>query len=320
MVAWRGARSRPRLRHFRCNGKPANLRFRRCGRGTSHALDFNDSGARLPISGRPAPPPSQSPAIRSSRRCRSSKRWLRSRSTTAACQGSRSRSSTRTKWSTSRASACARQASRRRSDADTVFQIASLSKPVSATVVAALVSEGIVEWSSRIADLYPAFALKDPYPTQQLTVRDLFNHRSGLPGNAGDDLEDIGFGRDEVMHRLQAGAALVELPRRLCLFQRGPHGRRARRRHAHRKILGGCGRGEALQAARHGADLVALCRFPGAGEPLGAAYRRRRQVGGEAEARRNRAGAGRRRQRVGARPDQLDAARACQRQVSTASS
>jgi CubicO group peptidase (beta-lactamase class C family) len=88
-------------------------------------------------------------------------------------------------------------------DADTVFQIASLSKPVSATVVAALVSEGIVDWSSRVADLYPAFALKDPYPTQQLTVRDLFNHRSGLPGNAGDDLEDIGFGRDEVMHRLR---------------------------------------------------------------------------------------------------------------------
>lgn len=88
-------------------------------------------------------------------------------------------------------------------DADTVFQIASLSKPVSSTVVAALVSEGLVNWDSRIVDLDPTFALKDAYPTQQLTVRDLFNHRSGLPGNAGDDLEDIGFDRDEVMHRLR---------------------------------------------------------------------------------------------------------------------
>ncbi|RUT96502.1 class A beta-lactamase-related serine hydrolase, partial [Mesorhizobium sp. USDA-HM6] len=50
-------------------------------------------------------------------------------------------------------------------DADTVFQIASLSKPVSATVVAALVSDGIVSWDSRIADLDPAFRLADPYPT-----------------------------------------------------------------------------------------------------------------------------------------------------------
>jgi CubicO group peptidase (beta-lactamase class C family) len=88
-------------------------------------------------------------------------------------------------------------------DPDTVFQIASLSKPVSSTVVAALVSEGIVDWSSRISDLDPNFALKDAYPTQQVTVRDLFNHRSGLPGNAGDDLEDIGFDRETVMYRLR---------------------------------------------------------------------------------------------------------------------
>jgi CubicO group peptidase (beta-lactamase class C family) len=88
-------------------------------------------------------------------------------------------------------------------DADTVFQIASLSKPVSATVVAALVSDGIVSWDSKIADLDPAFRLADPYPTSQLTVRDLFSHRSGLPGTAGDDLEDIGYDRAEILHRLR---------------------------------------------------------------------------------------------------------------------
>jgi len=88
-------------------------------------------------------------------------------------------------------------------DADTVFQIASLSKPVSATVVAALVSDGIVSWDSKIADLDPAFRLANPYPASQLTVRDLFSHRSGLPGTAGDDLEDIGYDRAEILHRLR---------------------------------------------------------------------------------------------------------------------
>lgn len=88
-------------------------------------------------------------------------------------------------------------------DADTVFQIASLSKPVSATVVAALVSDGIVSWDSKIADLDPAFRLADPYPAGQLTVRDLFSHRSGLPGTAGDDLEDIGYDRAQILHRLR---------------------------------------------------------------------------------------------------------------------
>ena len=58
---------------------------------------------------------------------------------------------------------------------------------VSATVVAALVSDGIVSWDSKVADLDPAFRLAEPYPTSELTVRDLFSHRSGLPGTAGDD-------------------------------------------------------------------------------------------------------------------------------------
>lgn len=88
-------------------------------------------------------------------------------------------------------------------DPDTVFQIASLSKPVSSSVVAALVSEGAVQWESRVRDLDPAFALHDPYPTAQVTLRDLFAHRSGLPGTAGDDLEDIGYGRGDVLKRLR---------------------------------------------------------------------------------------------------------------------
>ncbi|TIT27549.1 MAG: beta-lactamase family protein, partial [Mesorhizobium sp.] len=88
-------------------------------------------------------------------------------------------------------------------DADTVFQIASLSKPVSATIVAALVSDGAVSWNSKIADLDPAFRLAEPYPTSELTIRDLFSHRSGLPGTAGDDLEDIGYDRAEILHRLR---------------------------------------------------------------------------------------------------------------------
>jgi CubicO group peptidase (beta-lactamase class C family) len=88
-------------------------------------------------------------------------------------------------------------------DPDTVFQIASLSKPISSTVVAALVSEGVVAWDSRVADLDPTFRLRDAYPTAELTIRDLFAHRSGLPGTAGDELEDIGFDRATILGRLK---------------------------------------------------------------------------------------------------------------------
>lgn len=88
-------------------------------------------------------------------------------------------------------------------DGDTVFQIASLSKPVSSTVVAAIVSGGSVAWDSRIADIDPTFQLHDAYPSAEVTVRDLFAHRSGLPGNAGNDLEMLGFDRDTILRRLR---------------------------------------------------------------------------------------------------------------------
>src|ERR1700719_3961384 len=78
-------------------------------------------------------------------------------------------------------------------DADTVFQLASLSKPIAATVVAGLVGDGPVSWDSRIRDIDPGFALHDPYPTAEVTVRDLFSHRSGLSGSVGNDIEELGY-------------------------------------------------------------------------------------------------------------------------------
>ena len=70
-------------------------------------------------------------------------------------------------------------------DADTVFQLASFSKPMAAATVAAIVGGGTITWDSRIADIDPGFRLYDPYPSAELTIRDLFSHRSGLPGLAG---------------------------------------------------------------------------------------------------------------------------------------
>jgi CubicO group peptidase (beta-lactamase class C family) len=88
-------------------------------------------------------------------------------------------------------------------DADTVFQLASMSKPISATVVAALVGEEKVGWDTRIAEIDPGFALHDAYPTAEVTIRDLFAHRSGLWGDAGNDIEALGYSRDEILGRLK---------------------------------------------------------------------------------------------------------------------
>ncbi|MGA9867812.1 MAG: serine hydrolase domain-containing protein, partial [Acetobacteraceae bacterium] len=86
---------------------------------------------------------------------------------------------------------------------DTVFQLASLSKPIASTVVAALVGDKRIAWDDPIVLHDPAFAMHEPWVTSQVTLRDMFCHRSGLPDHAGDKLEDLGFDRAEVLHRLR---------------------------------------------------------------------------------------------------------------------
>ena len=92
---------------------------------------------------------------------------------------------------------------RARVDGDTVFQLASLSKPLAATVVAALVGDGTVRWDTRICEIDSGFRLHEDYPSAEVTVRDLFAHRSGLSGNAGNDLESLGFSRDDILRRVR---------------------------------------------------------------------------------------------------------------------
>ena len=88
-------------------------------------------------------------------------------------------------------------------DAETVFQVASMSKPIGATVVATQVTDGVVGWDTPVAPLLPGFALADPWVTEHLTVGDLYSHRSGLPMAAGDDLEDLGYDREYVIDHLR---------------------------------------------------------------------------------------------------------------------
>ncbi|MEW6254525.1 MAG: serine hydrolase [Pseudomonadota bacterium] len=89
-----------------------------------------------------------------------------------------------------------------RVDSDTVFQLASLSKSLSATVVAHQVGAGAIQWDTPLVSHLPWFALSDPWVTSHVTLADMFSHRSGLPDHAGDDLEDLGYDRTQILERL----------------------------------------------------------------------------------------------------------------------
>lgn len=90
-----------------------------------------------------------------------------------------------------------------RVDASTVFRLASVSKPLSSTVVAGAVGMGLVKWTDPIVAHLRSFALADPYVTAHVTYADLFSHTSGLPDHAGDLLEDLGYDQAYILSRLR---------------------------------------------------------------------------------------------------------------------
>ncbi|ONG56515.1 hypothetical protein BKE38_05755, partial [Pseudoroseomonas deserti] len=73
--------------------------------------------------------------------------------------------------------------------AETVFQIASLSKPVTATVVATQVAAERVSWDDPVRRHLPGLQLSDPQVAAQATI--------------GDALEDLGYPRGAIIERLR---------------------------------------------------------------------------------------------------------------------
>lgn len=71
-------------------------------------------------------------------------------------------------------------------DEHTLYAIASNSKAFTAAALAQLVDAGKLSWNDRVVDHLPWFRLYDPWVTQEMRVRDLLSHRSGLGTYSGD--------------------------------------------------------------------------------------------------------------------------------------
>lgn len=69
----------------------------------------------------------------------------------------------------------------RAANENTLFAIGSSTKAMTATAVLQLVDDELVELDEPVVNYLPEFRMYDDYATQNLTVRDLLCHRSGLP-------------------------------------------------------------------------------------------------------------------------------------------
>jgi dipeptidyl aminopeptidase/acylaminoacyl peptidase/CubicO group peptidase (beta-lactamase class C family) len=88
---------------------------------------------------------------------------------------------------------------------DSLFQIGSISKVWTTTVVMQLVDEGVLDLDAPVADVLPELQLTDPSVAGKLTMRHLLTHTSGIDG---DVFTDTGRG-DDCIEKYVAGLADV---------------------------------------------------------------------------------------------------------------
>ncbi len=86
-------------------------------------------------------------------------------------------------------------------DESTRFQLASLSKFITATAIATLVDRGVVSWDVPVHEFSPDTVLAEPYATQYASLRDYLAHRTGLPAYAADLLAQLGYDTMELVRR-----------------------------------------------------------------------------------------------------------------------
>lgn len=87
-------------------------------------------------------------------------------------------------------------------DTKTLFAVASNTKSFTSAALSQLVEKGIITWDDKVIDYLPYFQLYDPYVTNEMTIRDLLCHRTGLETFSGDLLwYETNYTAEEVIKR-----------------------------------------------------------------------------------------------------------------------
>lgn len=89
-------------------------------------------------------------------------------------------------------------------DANTIFGIASNSKSFTSAAMARLIDEHKLTWDSKVIEFLPYFKMYNEYVTNEITIRDILSHKSGLKTFSGDLIwYNSDHGRKEIIEHLQ---------------------------------------------------------------------------------------------------------------------
>jgi beta-lactamase class C len=84
-----------------------------------------------------------------------------------------------------------------------VFRLGSVSKSLAGVLTARLVQDGILNWDDKVIKYLPDFELKSKESTEQITLRHLLSHSTGLPYHAFTYNIDNGEALDPLIYHLR---------------------------------------------------------------------------------------------------------------------
>lgn len=90
---------------------------------------------------------------------------------------------------------------------DSLFQLGSISKVYTATVLLRLIDQGLASLDTRVAEILPGFRVADAEVSERVTLRQLLTHTSGING---DFVYDAGRGDDCLARYVRACADLAQ--------------------------------------------------------------------------------------------------------------
>ncbi len=84
-----------------------------------------------------------------------------------------------------------------------IFRIGSVSKGFATMLAGILVQENLIRWDDKVIQYLPDFKLKTELSTQQLTIRHILSHTTGLPSHTFTDLIELGIPYSTIVYNIR---------------------------------------------------------------------------------------------------------------------
>ena len=98
-----------------------------------------------------------------------------------------------------------------RIDEDTVFRLASLSKGFAPVLTGLLVEDGVLDWDDGVLEYLEDFSLKDSAHTEEVTIRHILSHTSGVQEHAFTTLLDANVPYEKIIKELDRANIVCEV-------------------------------------------------------------------------------------------------------------